>query len=57
MTLRKRLILCSLSAFGVGMSFAAVSVAFTRDNFVMVAFDAAVLGINLMFVCFHISEV
>lgn len=57
MPLRKRLILCSLASFGVGMGLAAVSVALTHDSFVMVAIDVVALGLNLMVVCFHISEV
>lgn len=57
MPIRKRLILCSIAAFGVGMSVAAVSTALTRDSFVMVAIDVVALGLNLMVVCFHVSEV
>lgn len=57
MPLRKRLILCSMASFGVGMGLAGLSVALTRGSFVMVAVDAFVLGLNVMVVCFHISEV
>lgn len=57
MPLRKRMILCSLSAFSVGLMVPCIVKSMGDANFLLLAVDLIVGSLSAMIVFHHITEV